>query len=586
MRNQFLTIILTAAALTSAAQNLSEEVIIDRDITPVIRSVQRPTALTPQLLTPRIDFKPLSFREYVGAAEITRSISTLAPVAWADSLMRSPYRGYASVGYFPVFNLGAAAGYRFIHNRTTDIGAKVAYDGCSWNGAKNAESKYRNNRLEFAVDGSHRFGYGTLEAGLAYTYSSSTAARYPLMYERGTQAINIVDFNVAFRPAKTGVFEWNIKADIGYGGFTKDKSAALAPFNRFSLKPVDYVPTKDASFGLGSDLSLNMRGGSAIVLGIGLKFRHLNTYTRLVPVTALAAPLDADTAVIAGESLGAHTQGIITLRPGYTFRGKAFTGRLGIRVDVNTGGIRGGTRIAPDIEINWHPSDFFAATLNATGGESMNTNADLWNRNPWMTGTLAMERSHVNADIQLSATFGSYKGFWATVQGGWSSVSNWMTPVEVDGINVWLPASSFNGFNVGLELGYAFSDKFIVTGHARAASHAKYYRWQDNAKYVLDLTAKIRPIDKLQIDLGFDARFDRRGYSVSAAPATANTAKFVRTPVNLGNASNLYAGIEYRLFNPLTIFLKGENLLARHWNITNNIRSQGIHGLLGLQLLF
>lgn len=586
MKKRFIAYILISAGavFSTAAQTLSEEVTIDREITPVVRPSVRPGTLSPHVISPQFAATRLSFSEYTEPAEITRSFSPLSPVAWADSVMRTPYRGYASIGYFPTYNLGAAAGYRFVHNSRTDVGAKLAFDGNSWSGGDGAESKFRRNELKAGIDGSHHFKGGTLSAALGYKYSSTTAARFPAMYERGTQAANFVDFNLGWQSVKTHRFDWDLSLRIGYGAFTKNKTENLSVFRNLISGSFDFVPIKDATIGFDADLGYKVKGNNAFVLGIGLDFRHLNTYNYLTPMTYFNEATDSPEAFVMAESAGAQTQGIVTIRPGYTFDGKVWTGRLGIRADFNTGGLRGGARVAPEIKLCWHPSSRIAVEADATGGEIMNTNESLWLRNPWMTGVLATERSHVNADIQLSATYGSYKGFWAKLSGGWSSVSNWLVPVTIDGVNTWHADKSFNGFNVGLELGYAWRDVVRVVGHARAATHARYYLWQDNAKYTVDIAAKVCPIKKLQIELGFDLRAQRRGTELTAVPALGNNAEYKASKVNLGNASNLFAGVEYKIFNPLTIFLKAENLLNRHWDITNNVRSAGIHGLLGLQL--
>lgn len=593
-------IIAATAVISAPAQNLYEEVVVEREITPVVRSATRPSLVTPQILAPNFNTIELSIREYLQTAEITRSISQLAPVAWADSLMRSPYRGYASAGYFPAYNVGAAIGYRFVHNQRTDVGAHFSFDGNSWKGESDNKDagNYRRNQLRFGIDGSHVFKAGSLSASFDYTYSSTTTADDYPFYDRGTQAGNFARFDIKWQSPLSRRFSWMLAANVGYAGFTKNKSENFQKVYWLTDRDIDLVPEKDALYGVAAQLRYKAGNSGAFVLDLGADFRRLNIYHYFYPKSRLyydayntfnttgsteSSIPDAAPCVTTGES---RTQGIVSLRPAYTFNSPSWTGRLGLKVDINTGGLRGGTHIAPEVKIGWHASKKFAAELNATGGEILNTNASLWQRNPWMTGTFAFERSHINADIQLSATIGIYKGFWAKIDGGWSSVSNWLVPVVAEGVNTWYSRKSFSGFNIGLELGYAWSDKLIVTGHARTASHTKYYRWDDNAKYTLDIAAKIRPISKLQIEVGFETRTQRQGFYIVGHSTVANDAEFQFIETPLGNASNLFAGAEYQLFKPLTIFLKAENILGHHHYITTNIRSNGIHGLLGLQLLF
>lgn len=560
-----------AAGLTASAQTLTEEIVIDREITPVVRNATRPTWVTPSIVKPKVETKRLLFNEYVGTSELTRSISTLEPAAWADSVMRSPYRGYASLAYFPAFNLEASAGYRLVRSPRLNAGVHLSYIGSSWNGWEGDESNYKCNKFAVGADATMRFTPGVLKADLDYSYSATDMAYSPADYNRGSQALNLFDIRLGWKPSVRSVIGWDLGAYFEYGGFTTDKTDNLSVFNRLTPTTFDFRPIKDILFGLNSNLSYNLNDSSAVLLGVGLDFRHVNRFDY---VTLVAQPTGW---MPFGE--GSKLPGIIRLRPAYKLGVGKLSGHLGVQVDFNTGGLRSSVHVAPHVDMQWVPSSRFAARLKAVGGEVMNSNAELWQRCPWMTGVLAMERSHVNADIDLSLTFGSYKGFWAMLHGGWSSVSNWMAPIAIEGVNTWYNVGSFSGFNAGLELGYAWSDKLIVEGHASTATHRKYYRWQDNAKWVLDIVAKVRPIQPLQIQVGYESRTSRESFEI-------NRDQTLPTKAYLGSTSNLFAGAEYAITDNFSAFLKVENILNRHWRLTNNVRSQGIHGLLGVQLRF
>lgn len=584
--------ILTAAAVTATvaatAQSLSREVVIDREITPVVRPVVRPALVSPTLLPSKVETQPLSVYEYFGTAEITRSVATLAPVEWADSVMRSPYRGYASAGYFPALNIGAAAGYRFVRDSRRDIGAHISFDTGDWDGVKGSESKYSATALTLGADARLVFAPGTLTAAAGYTFSSTTPAMVlGQQFDRGKQAINHVDVDALWKPARTGILDWNAKARFGFGGFTQNKTTELAVFARPDGKYVDMKPVSDVTFGVGTDLALRLGKKDAIALGIDADFRHVGTFNMLVPMTYTDKLTDESLAGVFVQPYGSHTEGIVALRPGYTFRGGVLSGRLGVRIDVATGGMQSGNRIAPDIHLDvTAPSGRFALFLHATGGDVMNTNYDLWQRNPWMAGAFCMERSHVDADIQAGVTFGQYKGVWVTVNAGWSSASDWAVPVAIRDVNTWLLIDRIKGFNFGIEAGYAWKDMVSVTAHATGVTHRGYYRWQDNAKWAFDIAAKVRPWGRLQVEAGYAVRTGRQGYVIGAKPSVGDFAAFTTYNVALGHTSNLFAGAEYEFTDAFGVFLKCENLLNRRWYVTNNIRSRGIHGLAGLQFKF
>lgn len=576
MKKLITYIVLLGLSPLAYSQNLSEEVVIERNIEPVERAVVRPSWVTPTILNAKVKSVRLSFNEYYNTAELTRSIATLQPIAWSDSVMRNPYRGYASAGYFPAYNLELAAGYQLVKKKSLTTDVHIAFQGSSWKGGANSEGSNSHNEFEIGLDLAARFNPGTLTANFDYKWSGSWMEHQVNGYDRGNQALNSVDLNIDWQPTFTGKVGWNVGFDFGFGGFTKSLAERLNVIN--SGGNFKFDPVKDLSLGLTSDLSYKLADKSYVDLGIGLNFRHTNSFNTLVS----RIPAGAETAVLQPEENGSQTLGIITLNPGYRFATNNITGRLGVQFDFNTGGMEKNVHLAPNIDIEWSPSSFFAASLNAKGGEIMNTNAQLWQNSPWMTGVFAFERSHLNADAQINLTFGSYKGFWALLSGGWSSASNWITPVVIEGINTWQRRKEFNGFNFGVELGYAWKDKFIVKGHLQGAQHGKYYLWQDNAKWVFDIAAKVRPIEKLQVEVGYTGRLARRGYVL--IPQDNDSFQSIST--SLGNTSNLFVGAEYQISRAFSAFVKAENLLNRHWSLATNVRSPGVHGLLGVQYLF
>lgn len=587
MRKQYIyaLVALIGAMPGLQAQTLSEEVVIDREITPVVRPSSRPAWVRPSLYTPHVKMEQLSFHEYIGRSEITRTVTPLGSVAWADSVMRTPYRGYLSAGYFPVVNIGVSAGYRFVHNDRADVGARLSYDGGTWSGGGNALSKYRQHNVTVGVDGTLVYRPGKLTFDAGYTYSSSTMAYYPACYDRGTQSVNIAGLGLRWLPSSTGRFGWNLGADFNYGGFTDNKTGALVIFNTHVEPPFEFIPAKDVNFGVSSDLKYALTENSSVRLDLAFRLRHTNQFNSLALLPFHSESLDMDYAADVPCEGSAQTMGVITLTPGYRFAKGTFSGKLGVRVDVNTGGFQKNTHVAPDVDIQWAPVSFFGAYLRATGGEVMNTNAELWQRNPWMTGVFAFERSHVNADIELGLTFGSYRGFRATIYGGWSRVNRWITPVALEGVNTMFMMDAFSGFNYGLELGYSWKKYVSVVAHAAGATHGKYYRWQDGAAWAFDIAAKIRPIDRLQVEVGFEARVDRRGTQLNPK-VFGNAAYYEVEKTSLGDVSNLFVGGQYEVTQTFSVYLKAENLLNHHWGLTDYVRSRGIHGLLGVQFKF
>jgi hypothetical protein len=124
---------LAVASSTALAQDLKKDVVIDRDVEPAVRAANRMSSVAPSILSPNVEKRKLLLSEYTGTGSLNCRLSMLEPAAYADTFAISPYRGYAAIGYFPAFNLGASAGYRFVDTEHTKLGAWLQYDGNSYN---------------------------------------------------------------------------------------------------------------------------------------------------------------------------------------------------------------------------------------------------------------------------------------------------------------------------------------------------------------------------------------------------------------------------------------------------------------------
>ena len=106
--------ILLFAAFSAQAQKLSTEITVERTVVPAERAATRLNSVSPSIVPATVQDTRIDMAEYGQPGTLTRSSYLLAPAAWADTFALSPYRGYVSAGYFPVYNLGVSAGYRLL----------------------------------------------------------------------------------------------------------------------------------------------------------------------------------------------------------------------------------------------------------------------------------------------------------------------------------------------------------------------------------------------------------------------------------------------------------------------------------------
>ena len=123
--------IAVATSLGSSAQDLNKEISIDKDIVPKMKESDRiySSPTVPQM---KIKNVKLNYNEKAKVTDVVSSIVMLDAAENIDTMKISPYKGYAMLGYFPVYNLDFSAGYRFIDNEKMKLNAWAQYNGLSY----------------------------------------------------------------------------------------------------------------------------------------------------------------------------------------------------------------------------------------------------------------------------------------------------------------------------------------------------------------------------------------------------------------------------------------------------------------------
>ena len=109
---------------------------------------------------------------------------------------------------------------------------------------------------------------------------------------------------------------------------------------------------------------------------------------------------------------------------------------------------------------------------------------------------------------------------------------------------------------------------------APQASDKGYYRWVDRARYVVDASVKVHPVDKLDLELDYEFRGNRKLYN------------YVGMERKLGNKSDLSFGAAYRITPQFSVWARGENLLNHRYDLLLSVPAQGIKGLVGVSYKF
>ncbi len=564
---------LTAVFCAATAQDLSKEITIEREIVPEQRAATR-LNVSPAVAAPEVKtIKP----EYSDRAEPTLvavSASRLEPAAYADTLSLSPYKGYACLGYFPSFNLGASAGYRFIDNGDTRLKGWLQYEGKSYKGEtlNSGKLKYRDHTFALGADLRRRLGRASvLDVDMRY---SLTNLNSPFVSDSYSQNVHQAEVDLSWE-GKGDAFTYDI--GIGYGRFGFSKEAGISyPMETLGGDPLR--PLKENSLKINLGAATDLSQSSSVALDLDAAIVNYNA------TAALTYDPDDESPYTLSRGPG-RTRGVISLKPRYLFSsGQAFA-RIGARIDVS---IHSGKalHIAPDVKLGWIPSGFFSAVAEFGGGEHVNYLGSLFDYTHYLSAIYDPGVSHIPYTADVRLTVGPWKGASIELFGGYARANDWLMPANLAGDlrhEHLFEGVDIKGWHAGAAVEYNYRRTLAFRASYRTAPQGYrkgYYLWRDRAKYVVDASIAVTPVKELDLSVDYRYRAKRMAYSLPTAPGEDYSVE------ELGAVNNLGAGAAYRLSDALSVFVRVENLLNKKCFLLYDIPAQGITGLVGAAYKF
>jgi hypothetical protein len=555
MKKTYLVALAAASLISASAQDLTKDITIEREIHPTLRAASRLNSY-PTLLQPTIEKSPLKVSTDVTAAQAVQGDAILSPANPGDAVELSPYNGYAALGYFPAFNLGASAGYRFINKPTSRLGAWLQYDGNSYKTTRQGfDDKLSLKRHTATIGGdyTHLFrGAGRLDINADYTYDYVSRPWLTDPDKATSNAVNL-KANWSARRQEMVYFataNYSLFAFGNVDGALPNSNLGKIAENRFGLKGgVGYFITPSSTVAADADVD----------------FLHYNNFNRY-----------SNSAVAAGDG---KTIGVVTLRPAYRYNSSSLYANIGLRLQYTYGSGKA-IHISPDITAGYNFSKAVGAYINLDGGEHINNFASLVAVTPYLSPSIAYGNSHIPFTAEIGLRIGQINGISVDIHGGYAMANDWLMPAEAMGTYLFKDVN-LRALHAGINARWKHSDLLTVQASYEIApgsySHA-YYLNRDRAKHVAQLKVEVAPIEKLNIDASLNFRGGRSAYIFDFF---GNREKY-----NLGNISDINLGADYAITKALTVFLRGENLLNRRARLLPDLQAQGIKGLVGVELKF
>ena len=528
-----------AVAGAASAQDITTEVVVERSIQPVERAASRPAGLTPALILPPVGTVTLSTASYTGLSPVVRAYTSLQPAQGADVPAESPWRGYVSLGYFPVYNLGFAAGYRAIYGENSTLDLHASFHGFDYKAWEHADEKNKYNGGTVGADYTLRPNAGSqLTASADYTYASAAT------YYTTAQSRNAGRLSIGWQSEFQGLeYSAAVRAEIDAFGDT-----------RFDLGSVD------TSFdGLRQQLY-------GIDLGAALPFGEDNKAGADISATFMHSKCDDRFAA------DAPTLGIVHLRPYYALRAGQVSASAGLNIDFFTGGSGSKVHVSPAVDLAWTPASVVALHVTASGETGFNSVRAMLDQCPLLPALGSFGRYRVPYDLSGAITVGPAAGFTATLAGGYSHAKDVLMP-DLNMLSQPMGERDAKGWHASVELGYEQRLFSVGASAGIASSDAAdgkgYYLCTDGARWQIKASGTVRPVERLAVGVDYTFRSHRH------------------TPVtSLGCVSDLALRATFLFTERLDVFANVENILGRRYLIVPTISSQKIHGLVGATFRF
>lgn len=540
IRNIISASLLIGSVITAGAQGLKTEISVTHEIVPEEISASKirlhPTVMLPEIkqarLNPSLMFSP---------SELTPHFSQLEPADYLVDVKRSQMRGYASLGYGPVYNLNASAGYRFIEKSDLTLDGYMQFNGMNYNSHftnfrhiyDDKVNIHRNTVLIGANSSWKPEGKaGELKSSIFYSFSGYN---FPIL-DIPTAVVNVSDINANLMKVDA---LWNGQSgSINYSIFGEYNMIAFAK---------------------------NMANNGGKLRGsVNWHCNQRSTWS-----------LDLGASLVNSTIVG-H-KGIVNFKPKYEYVDSNLTVSVALNVDIKTGNCKASKNflIAPEVKLFWQPINYIGIWANIYGRMDDNNRSLLYNEQPYLLPQFdaGFSRLYV-ADAGL--TFGPWNGASIGLFGGYVVGKDWYLPSIVTGE---MSQVDIQGAHGGLTLGYDYRQLVSLNVKAEIAQSPKgnysrgYAFGRDHAKFNLIAQVKVRPIKPLEVTVSYHLRTNRSKVLLVG-------------DLNLLNIHNLSANAQYAINTQWSVKANVENILNKKWYLGPSMPSQGIVAMVGATYKF
>lgn len=578
---------------STGQKELHKEITLEKDFVPEVKKATKKNTLpkVKKIATPART--AVDFSDKVTPVEVPTSIPTMMPYGYRTAHNFSDKRGYLNVGGGMAANFVGSAGYRIIDSDVTTLGAWLQH--CSTWAGKNStkwisddalrlKQQFNDNKL--GVDLNNRMKNGTLTAGAVLHFDSFNyyGATDEVWSDNNKQTF----IEAGVRGAWDALLNVNDHELYYNAGLTYNHAGYDKPIVEGAKAARENV----LNLSLGADYKLN----DNTIVGLALAGDYVNT-----------------------RLWGNRNYFLLTASPYLKWENHAVSAQLGADLLIGKPQLRDFSgkqadgidnkkfHVSPAVKLDFNLADGAAFYINITGGKTINTLSSLASLNRYSDPTGGYLNTFSPFDGEAGFKIGPFSGFSMSVYGGYgmyigdiNGVVSTAYVAGIEGGNEMVYASPVTmyqslkarGMKIGGELNYKYRsliDARATITYAPAGDDVYLNGWTksypldglDGASLVSNIDVAVTPMRPLTIDLGMNIRTGRSQVYMPLSLEGDVTRWF-----DMDDVLNLHAGATWRFDKVVTLWLKGNNLLNRKWDVMPGMGAQKINVMAGVGLVF
>ena len=566
---------------------LNRELTLEKEYNPIIRDASKIKQL-PDLVEPQAPKSKVEFSNYENPYEIAPSLSLLKAHPYFTDVAYSKNRGYLTVGVSSLVDINGDIGYQILNTDKDFLSIYASHRSSNSNVTylqDDEKQKMKINDNLGGIDYIHNFGKLNFLADIRYTYSAFNYYGINIgrpessiwNFEGVDKSINQVNnlFKAHLGVVSTDNNEIMYKANLAYTLF-KQKYGEVK--NNDGRKENRFM----------ADFDLHTYYNSTGMIGVGAYFKN---YSYDVPYFSNYNDEEEDYKKLMSN----YNYSTLSLNPYVTFEGDNWDVRLGATANMHFGG-RKKFIAAPDIRLNWFPTQKFLVYLEAVGGIKDNSNYETYYENRYLNPNYRILDSRSPLDATFGINFSPVSNLEVHLFTGYKITKDehfytatYNARADNDrlmGHNIIPEYADANTFKFGGALKYVYQDIFDV------GLKLVYYNWdvdsdnEEGAYYNYSQKAWNKPDFTGDISMGFKVpslplRFDLNYYLETGRKALNNYSE-----VNMKNINDLSFKGSYSFNKNFSVYVSTNNLLFQKYDLWYGYPAQNFNIMGGISVKF